>query len=227
MPLLGRVGIINAFWLKIIMAALMVLDHTRDFLPPQPQWFHIVSRVVAPVFCMLVAEGLVHTRNRNAYIMRMLMSGVVLVIGSMILMRIYGRPISNTILVSLGLSAAIVDRLEYVRQGNHRALNLVLAAGLFYVCLGFEGQFLCPVLVLMFYYLRERKLAMYGAYAAFCVLLFVLRVASWQQFMMIFAVIPMLLYNGRRGLDSHFSKYFFYVFYPAHIWILYLIAQYR
>jgi hypothetical protein len=30
-----------------------------------------------------------------------------------------------------------------------------------------------------------------------------------------------MLYNGKRGSGS---KYFFYIFYPAHIYLLYLIA---
>lgn len=42
------------------------------------------------------------------------------------------------------------------------------------------------------------------------------------QWMMIFAVIPMLLYNGEKGRGM---RSFFYIFYPAHIWVLYIIAS--
>jgi hypothetical protein len=41
------------------------------------------------------------------------------------------------------------------------------------------------------------------------------------QWLMAFAVIPMFLYNGKRGRGG---KYFFYVFYPAHIYLLYWAA---
>ena len=44
------------------------------------------------------------------------------------------------------------------------------------------------------------------------------------QWMVIFAVIPVLLYNGTRGRGGAGGKYFFYIFYPAHIYLLYIIA---
>ena len=38
-------------------------------------------------------------------------------------------------------------------------------------------------------------------------------------------VIPFLaMYDGTRGPKTAFSKYFFYVFYPLHLWIIGLIA---
>ncbi|MBP1046878.1 hypothetical protein I6N96_11420 [Enterococcus sp. BWM-S5] len=42
------------------------------------------------------------------------------------------------------------------------------------------------------------------------------------QWMMVFAIVPILLYNGQKGKGM---KQFFYLFYPAHIWLLYIIAS--
>ncbi|MBD5549290.1 MAG: hypothetical protein HDQ97_18205 [Lachnospiraceae bacterium] len=39
-----------------------------------------------------------------------------------------------------------------------------------------------------------------------------------------FLVFPfILLYNGERGPKSNFNKYFFYIFYPVHLWIIAII----
>ena len=41
------------------------------------------------------------------------------------------------------------------------------------------------------------------------------------------SVLPFLyLYNGQRGKNSKFTKYFFYVFYPAHLWIIAIISYF-
>ncbi|WP_239442326.1 TraX family protein [Lactobacillus gallinarum] len=38
------------------------------------------------------------------------------------------------------------------------------------------------------------------------------------------AVIPfILLYNGKRAKKSLLTKYFFYIVYPAHLWILMML----
>ncbi|WP_313583178.1 TraX family protein [Lacrimispora sp.] len=41
------------------------------------------------------------------------------------------------------------------------------------------------------------------------------------QWMMVFSIIPLLLYNGQIGRKT---RYFFYIFYPAHIYILYIMS---
>lgn len=42
------------------------------------------------------------------------------------------------------------------------------------------------------------------------------------EWMAVFSLIPILLYNGKKG-KSH--KYFFYIYYSVHMWILYLLGN--
>lgn len=43
------------------------------------------------------------------------------------------------------------------------------------------------------------------------------------QYLMIFSLPLMLLYNGKKGKGS---KYFYYIFYPVHLWILFCVNEY-
>ncbi|MDR0530811.1 MAG: conjugal transfer protein TraX [Oscillospiraceae bacterium] len=81
---------------------------------------------------------------------------------------------------------------------------------------------------MLFYALRRWRWAQVLVLVAFTALTLY---SDWKngsgfgiQWYMIFAAIPMLLYNNKRGRGGKFSKYFFYIFYPAHIYLLYLLA---
>ncbi|MDR2246607.1 MAG: conjugal transfer protein TraX [Treponema sp.] len=86
-----------------------------------------------------------------------------------------------------------------------------------------EGGIIMVFMGLLFYLLRKYRFAQAGA-------VLVISAVSWFrrepgsldfQWLMVLAVIPMILYNGKRGSGN---KYFFYIFYPAHIYLLYLTA---
>jgi hypothetical protein len=81
-----------------------------------------------------------------------------------------------------------------------------------------EGGFYFPLMGLLFYLLRKNRLLQLIPLAIFCVALATLGNTEW---MAIFAAIPILLYNGQRGKGN---KYFFYIFYPAHIYAFYVIS---
>jgi hypothetical protein len=88
-----------------------------------------------------------------------------------------------------------------------------------------EAGIIMVPLALLFYVLRKWRWAQIAALAAVTALELMLELNMGGgvsiQWMMIFAAIPILLYNGEKGRGM---KYFFYIFYPAHIYILYIIA---
>jgi hypothetical protein len=88
-----------------------------------------------------------------------------------------------------------------------------------------EGGFILVFMGVFFYIFRKYRLAQ-------AALVLVISAVSWYgsrnipasgefQWLMCFAVIPIFLYNGKQGRGG---KYFFYVFYPAHIYLFYGIA---
>ena len=84
-----------------------------------------------------------------------------------------------------------------------------------------EGGFVIVVLGVLFYALRKWRWAQIAVLTALSALVFIKGNGSDFQWLMVFAAIPMLLYNGEKGRGM---KSFFYVFYPAHIYLLYITA---
>jgi hypothetical protein len=90
--------------------------------------------------------------------------------------------------------------------------------------LSVEGGFVLIFMGVFFYLLRKYRLAQ-------AALVLVISALTWYssrnsasgsfQWLMVFALIPLCLYNGKRGKGG---KYFFYVYYPAHIYLLYCAA---
>ncbi|MEG1044213.1 MAG: TraX family protein [Oscillospiraceae bacterium] len=88
----------------------------------------------------------------------------------------------------------------------------------------------------LLYKFGDTKKGLAISYSAFCTFYFILAAVLGEfsyhnlfeenfQWLMIFSLPIMLLYNGRKGSKTKFSKYFFYLFYPLHIWLLFIASN--
>lgn len=206
--------IFSGFTLKMIMVVFMVLDHIAQFIPESPYWFHWLGRLVAPVFIFLLTEGYIHTKDVLAYMKRLFTWSFIMFVGNAIVWLIFSRDffITNNIFFSMALSIALLINLE--RDNKNKLLILIILVFSTFA----EGSLMITALVLIFYYLKEDKVKMSVAYTA-------ISAAFLQspQWMMVFALPFILMYNGTRGLNI---KHFFYIFYPIHIWGLYILGYF-
>jgi len=86
-----------------------------------------------------------------------------------------------------------------------------------------EGSLTWVALGALYYLFRESRGMQFAVLAAFSV--FVYATGDHAQAFMAAAAIPMALYDGRRGGGGLLAgKYFFYLFYPAHIYALYIAS---
>lgn len=91
-----------------------------------------------------------------------------------------------------------------------------------------EGNLPFVALGVTFFYLRNERIKMMIIYCAFSLIFFPFSNYSFQnafyhsyQWMMIFSMPLMLLYNGKKG---HGLKYLFYTYYPVHIFLFFFIV---
>ena len=249
MTKLEKIGL-SAFALKLIMLVLMLVDHLvlffpmyfnnipflaalreagRPFLTPFPLQLREFGRLVLPTFAYLMTVSLSHTRNRMRFFLRMAIAGLIMLVCNWILARALGGPeITTVIFLSLAVSAGLIMSIERIITGEgYPWLNAVAAALFIYAGTFVEGGLLTPVMALVFYFLRGQRLAMCIVYIG--VSWAYLEMARFMPIQMyqLWAVVPIMLYNGRKGGSGNvfLDKWLFYIFYPLHIWWLYIIRH--
>ena len=224
--------IFNGFQLKIIMVIAMTIDHVGEFIPGAPLWTRYVGRLAAPIFFYLLVEGFFNTKSRKKYMERLLVGGIIMLLGSKILTYLFQRPmgIPNNIFLSMALNIALLRAIELKKKSIKKTKAILIIVALLMIIPFTEGGLFVTIMVLIFYYNRDDKNRM-------CILYVILSLAmvlghgtlynrlfvTNYQWMMVFSLLFILMYNGERGRKS---KKFFYVFYPVHIWILYVLGMY-
>ena len=66
--------ILSGFWLKIIAILTMTIDHLGFFMgndTPLAITFRFIGRLSLPLFCFLIAEGVIHTKSFKKYALRL------------------------------------------------------------------------------------------------------------------------------------------------------------
>ncbi|WP_027626393.1 TraX family protein [Clostridium lundense] len=225
--------IFNSFQLKVLMVIIMFIDHVGEFIPGSPLWLRYIGRLAAPVFFYLLVEGFFYTSSKKRYMKRLFIGGAIMLVGSSILMYIFKRPVKifNNIFLSMGFSIALLTAIEWKKKSVEKTLPSFAIMATCIAMLFTEGSIFMTLMVLIFYHYRNNKSKMCIFYILLSLTilsnpaesiynsLFVVN----YQWMMVFSLPFILMYNGERGKKA---KYFFYIFYPVHIWILYIVGNY-
>lgn len=222
----------TSFMLRLLALLSMLADHTGLALFPRVGVFRCVGRLAFPLYCFLLVQGYIHTRDVRAYAQRLLLLAILSEIPFDLL--IFGRAacmVEQNVLFSLllGLAAVwVVDRFE--SEPAKAALGTLLVfmlSMLARVSYGWLGVALC----LWFYKLRlsrvRQALCILPIEGVYCLSLALSGVEqSWVLVSLcaMLSAVPVLLYNGRPGLRNRLISILFYAAYPLHIVAL-LIAR--
>lgn len=232
----------NRQQIKLLAIAAMTIDHIAlVFVPSDSILYYVmrlIGRLTAPLMAFMLTEGYRHTRSRSKYLLR-------LVIFALISQPFYFR---------LAFGRAPESILEYCTHWNvmlslafgllimmlfdsyiHSCMSIVLLGVLISLAHFCDWSYLIPAWTIIFfcYYKRDTPIMiiLFGmASVTLQTLVYCKQFDSFAafsfQFGTLLALIPIMLYNGKRGTvrHEHLNRWFFYIYYPVHMVVL-LVLQ--
>ncbi|WP_157949897.1 TraX family protein [Vallitalea okinawensis] len=223
----------NTFTLKMIAIITMLIDHVGAILFPEILLFRFIGRIAFPIFAWLIANGYFHTKDVKKYMLRL---GVFAFIAEPFFdYGIFGtwvdfshQNVLFTLLIGL-LAIYLFDQLRVDKPvWAYISLILMMVAG--ETILSDYGAYGIITMFLFYYFFEDKKkmaLALLLLNVGRNLLIYTEYPISFinsLQFFCVLALPLILLYNKKAGPKA---KYFFYIFYPLHLLIIRIIAEYN
>ena len=233
-----RCRILNGFHLKLIAICTMFLDHMGYTLFPGVMWLRCIGRAAFPIFCFLIAEGCVYTHDRKKYAARLLVFALLSEIPfNLMNSGMIWDPYDQNVLWTLLAGALVCWLIDWaLKKRTPSAFVLtgavMVAAYWLLELTGTDYGGWGMLLVAAFYCARRCPYPQMAKMAiqAIGLVFFSIGVMGGRvtiELWSLTALVPIWMYNGQRGFSNKAVQYGFYVFYPAHILILSLIAMYH
>lgn len=213
----------NAFWIKVVAIAAMVIDHYALLFYPDSFVLTVIGRLAFPLIAWLIANGAVHTHNIDKYLLRLGIFALIAQIPVEIAHYINGEfTLFLNVLFTLFLGLLAIRILKTQGLPRGIAWPAVIAC----IALGYvlNTDFASGgVLMIVAFYLT------YGhAHAMILSQLFIMMILTKLSFFIapgfgapfymhpmeqygILALPLILLYNGKRGYATGLAFYWFFV----------------
>lgn len=230
MKCLGR----NA--LKYIVIVAMLIDHIGEMLEGSidPTIYHImrfIGRLTGPTMAFFLAEGAKYTRDIAKYQKRLAIFAAIswlpfvfFTCGYKNILNNPGNLAMQSVIYTLFLGITAI-RVWDSAQFDKRS-KIILTIGLCLISVIGDWPIMDVLAPLFMYLYRDDKKKRYIAVtlAYLPMMLLVLIMDGWHQIgVLMVPLIIILFYNGKGGKKNAFNKWFFYIFYPAHLVILFII----
>lgn len=204
---------------------------------------HLIGRMTAPIMTYFIVEGYHYTRNVNKYLARLAIFAAVswmpflfMEYGTFLPFtfvdgNLYFNP-AQGVIYTFFLTLLALKTVH--SQSLPKPAKVVLVIGLCMLS-SIGDWFFFPIVwaVLLDKYRGYFK-KQAAAFAISSVVLMTLMIVfltdgfgnNWFQYGVLLALIPLYFYNGEKGRGGRFNKWFFYIFYPAHLLILGILKWY-
>lgn len=218
----------TSFILKIIGMITMLSDHIGDALIGKFSYFNFIGRISFPIFAFQAVEGYINTKDLKKHFLKLFLFACISQVPFMLFLSTFTNEFSLNIFFTfiLGLFALLIyDKCKNKLFGLLAVVFLSVVGQFIHVDYGAFGV----LLIFCFYFFRDKKALMAITTILLCIGRYFIKIITYPNlfshyFLCIlftcFSLIFILTFNKKEGPKA---KYFFYVFYPLHLLILYFL----
>lgn len=231
---------LSASALRVLALLFMLLDHMWATVIPGNNWMTYVGRLAFPIFAFQIVEGFYHTSDRKGYTKRLLILALIseipfdLMCVSSPLFLFHQNTVFTLLLGLWAISALDSARTAKTKPAAAKAGFVLLAVYLLsvlgFVDYGWKGV----ATVIAFYFFHEGHFAKLGQLISLLLLNVILFEGQMiplfggacelpSQAFALLALLPIWLYDGRKGFGGKKFQHAAYLFYPLHMLILHLL----
>lgn len=240
-----KARVLSSNMIKIIAAIAMLIDHVGLILFPRVYVLRYIGRLAFPMFAFMIAEGAKYTRSKLKYFLNVFLVGVICQIvnyifnsGSLEMCSLITFSVSILLLYLMFFSKKIFfnEKLHMALRIGAPVLIMSMAIILVYFLnryvdldYGFWGCLL-PLFAGLLDFRGIEVPEFFRRLDSFYARLFVFGIGVWRlshfyggaQYLGLLCLPLLLLYSEKRGTLK--MKYFFYLFFPIHLALIYGIA---
>lgn len=224
---------LNSNQIKLIAIIAMTIDHVTWLLYPgcQKIWWvmalHIIGRLTAPIMWFFIAEGFHYTKNVGKYILRLFIFAI---ISHFAYNFAGGIPLIpngffNMTSVMWSLAWSVVLMVIFTTERLPKWAKIVLILLICFVTFPSDWSTIAAICPVYLYLHRDNfkkqalMMLIWTAVYAIVYFIFMDKVYGILQMCTLLSLIILKHYNGERGQWKG-MKWFFYIYYPAHLFVI-------
>lgn len=196
-------------FIQCVAALTMLMDHIGAVFFPAVIGFRAIGRLSFPLFAFGIAQGVTYTSDFRKYFLRILMAAAV---SQPIYMKLFALTQLNPLFMLAWGALAL-----YFWREEKKVFAGILLLGAYFADMSYGWYGVWTIFFFGFYGMKE-SLCFYGQVALN--VLYGLTTGAWVQILSLFSF---GFLDGKwriAALSKKLPRYFFYVFYPLHLLVL-------
>lgn len=208
--------------LKILAMTTMIIDHYGAILQSNILIYRIIGRLAFPIYCFLLVEGYFNTSNVKNYAKRLFIFALISEIPFDL--AFYGQIgfEHQNIFFTLFIGLAAIYFVDNKEKYNLNSTLVIIGGAVLATLFRTDYQFIGIIYIFAFYKAHSMPKEKRLPFTA--IIMFAMNLAAgWVQQFSLLALAVIYFYNNEQGIKNKFLQMGFYIAYPLHLFIFYLI----